>query len=179
MSPSKRFRVLNRCGFRCVYCGASADEKRLEIDHVIPRAKNGSDDEANLVAACVDCNRGKGASSVAPHTSFLAWLRAQQLRDDWIGDLADDEKRTPLPHDPATYVVLATLLRGYGAERPTLRAAWHAWREWRRGGRPTRATRAANTALRALIRTHAKDARAVWLKRGVWMSGKFYLHDRV
>lgn len=31
----------------------------LEIDHVVPRSKGGTDDPSNLVTACLDCNRGK------------------------------------------------------------------------------------------------------------------------
>lgn len=34
---------------------------RLEIEHIIPRAKGGSDDESNLWVACSLCNRYKGS----------------------------------------------------------------------------------------------------------------------
>jgi hypothetical protein len=54
-----RFRVLAESGFRCAYCGASSKEARLEIDHLIPFSRGGSDDVCNLVAACFRCNRGK------------------------------------------------------------------------------------------------------------------------
>ncbi|MGH2568017.1 MAG: HNH endonuclease [Bacteroidota bacterium] len=47
-----RFRVLHKCGYKCVYCGASSTERRLEIDHVIPVSKGGSWEHDNLVAAC-------------------------------------------------------------------------------------------------------------------------------
>ena len=60
IGKKKRFRVLQRCGFKCQYCGRSSSEAPIEIDHVVPRILGGSDDEANLVAACSDCNRGKG-----------------------------------------------------------------------------------------------------------------------
>jgi HNH endonuclease len=56
----ERFRILRRCGFRCHYCGKSARNVALEIDHVIPIALGGSDAEKNLVAACPACNAGKG-----------------------------------------------------------------------------------------------------------------------
>lgn len=60
LPPALRFSVLERCGFRCVYCGASAkDGATLEVDHVIPVAKGGDNDPANLEAACFACNRGK------------------------------------------------------------------------------------------------------------------------
>jgi 5-methylcytosine-specific restriction endonuclease McrA len=51
--------VWERCGGRCVECGA---DRLLEFDHVIPLAMGGSDGERNLQLLCADCNRGKGAS---------------------------------------------------------------------------------------------------------------------
>ena len=58
---SLRFRVLMRDKFRCVYCGRSPREDgvKLEVDHVHPKSKGGSDTMDNLVAACRDCNQGK------------------------------------------------------------------------------------------------------------------------
>ena len=59
---SKRFKILHRDGFRCVYCGKSTrdgDEVRLEIDHIVPRAAGGSNGIDNLVTACWECNNGK------------------------------------------------------------------------------------------------------------------------
>lgn len=34
---------------------------RLEIEHIIPRARGGSDDESNLWFSCSLCNRHKGS----------------------------------------------------------------------------------------------------------------------
>jgi len=36
---------------------------RLEIEHIIPRAQGGSDDESNLWLSCSLCNRYKGAQT--------------------------------------------------------------------------------------------------------------------
>lgn len=59
-----RIRVLERDGYRCVYCGATAQTATLEIDHVIPLARGGTNDSTNLVTACRDCNNGKRASLI-------------------------------------------------------------------------------------------------------------------
>lgn len=59
LKKSVRFAVLRRDGFRCVYCGATAAEKKLHVDHVYPRSHGGSDDMENLVASCDECNIGK------------------------------------------------------------------------------------------------------------------------
>ena len=64
ISASQRFRILRRDGFSCVYCGRSPqnDGVQLHVDHVIPRVSDGSNDDGNLVAACRDCNLGKGVT---------------------------------------------------------------------------------------------------------------------
>lgn len=56
-----RFRVLKRCGFACAYCGRRAPDVQLQIDHIRPVSKGGTNDESNLTSACWDCNIGKGA----------------------------------------------------------------------------------------------------------------------
>jgi diadenosine tetraphosphate (Ap4A) HIT family hydrolase len=40
-------------------CGISADEKALEVDHIVPRNDGGSDDIINLQALCYSCNASK------------------------------------------------------------------------------------------------------------------------
>lgn len=59
LSKSLRFEILTRDGYRCRYCGASAQTSKLHIDHVLPKALGGRDEAANLVTACADCNHGK------------------------------------------------------------------------------------------------------------------------
>lgn len=74
-----RFEVLARDGFICRYCGAGAPNARLQVDHVVPDALTGGDDRLeNLVAACVDCNQGKGASP--PGRSTIAQVSADTAR---------------------------------------------------------------------------------------------------
>lgn len=54
-----RFEVFKRDRFVCQYCGRSAPDVILEVDHIVPVAKGGNNDIMNLVTACRDCNRGK------------------------------------------------------------------------------------------------------------------------
>lgn len=64
ISKRLRFEVLNRDGFRCQYCGASADEAGLHIDHIIPVARGGTNAKWNLLTACQPCNSGKSDSEM-------------------------------------------------------------------------------------------------------------------
>ena len=61
-----RFRVMKRDGFRCVYCGTTPDLKSLLVDHVVPVAGGGGNEESNLATACFDCNSGKATSAISP-----------------------------------------------------------------------------------------------------------------
>lgn len=58
--PGLRWRILERDGFACRYCGGRAPTAELHVDHVVPRAKGGQSVADNLVTACALCNVGKG-----------------------------------------------------------------------------------------------------------------------
>lgn len=70
VSKRVRFEVLRRDEHTCRYCGGSAPDVKLTVDHVLPTALGGTDDPSNLVAACEDCNAGK--SSIAPDQAIVA-----------------------------------------------------------------------------------------------------------
>jgi hypothetical protein len=59
-----RLRVFARDGYRCRYCGATARDARLTIDHHVPRAAGGTDEMDNLITSCAQCNLGKGRTEV-------------------------------------------------------------------------------------------------------------------
>ncbi len=54
-----RWKILNRDNYTCQYCGQSAPNVLLEVDHKVPLVDGGTDDESNLVTSCWACNRGK------------------------------------------------------------------------------------------------------------------------
>ena len=62
LSPKLRMDVFKRDKFVCQYCGACGPDIELEIDHIIPVSRGGTDELSNLKTACWDCNRGKGDS---------------------------------------------------------------------------------------------------------------------
>ena len=43
----------------CALCGVSSSERRIEVDHIVPRSRGGTNDISNLQALCDECNRGK------------------------------------------------------------------------------------------------------------------------
>ena len=60
VSARTRVLVLERDNYTCQMCGRTRyDGVKLEVDHIIPVSKGGSDDISNLRTLCFDCNRGK------------------------------------------------------------------------------------------------------------------------
>lgn len=81
VSLSDRFHILERDAFRCRYCGRAAPDARLQVDHIMPRSAGGTDDDANLVTACFDCNQGK-------HTRVLRPLPGIETRQEALKRIA-------------------------------------------------------------------------------------------
>lgn len=78
--------LLMKWGNACAYCGSS--DQPLNIDHLQPRSRGGSDRVSNLVLACIPCNQAKGNHPVkdflAHRPQVLATVLAQAkatLRD--------------------------------------------------------------------------------------------------
>lgn len=61
ITPKIRFTILERDGFKCVACGVSAQEAKLQVDHIKPVSKGGTFLDSNLQTLCWKCNAGKGA----------------------------------------------------------------------------------------------------------------------
>jgi 5-methylcytosine-specific restriction endonuclease McrA len=70
LPPRLRRQVFLRDGFACKECGAHPAKDRLvwlEVDHIVPVAKGGSDKIANLQTLCNVCNSGKGVDAAVDH----------------------------------------------------------------------------------------------------------------
>lgn len=87
ISKTVRAFVLDRNGFTCQMCGATAGEPhpydstrktRLHIGHIIDKSMGGSDEPSNLRAICSVCN--EGASNVTADRPTFVKLKTQVLR---------------------------------------------------------------------------------------------------
>ena len=63
----RRRALAERQAWRCAWChGRMVEEDgpaRVTLEHIVPRHAGGGHDDANLVAACSACNRGRGESA--------------------------------------------------------------------------------------------------------------------
>ena len=79
--PSLRYRVLERDGFRCAYCGVSSSAAPLEVDHVVPSSKGGVTEEENLKTSCWNCNSGKSDRVSSPKDRVSGFGTQDQKQD--------------------------------------------------------------------------------------------------
>ncbi|MGV9744619.1 HNH endonuclease [Rhodococcus zopfii] len=104
MAVTKRLRyeILRRDNHACRYCGATAPDVKLVVDHVTPVALGGGDEPTNLVTACADCNSGKSASTPDSElvsdvaTQALVWAKALELAAE---QRATDARQRKLRND--------------------------------------------------------------------------------
>lgn len=111
ISKRLRFEILKRDGFKCRYCGTTAAERELRVDHVTPTALGGRDEPSNLVASCEPCNNGK--SSSAPDAPLVSGVEDSALR--WAHAMRQAAADAAGAHEARL------------AYRRTFEAAWNAW----------------------------------------------------
>jgi hypothetical protein len=82
ISKKTRFEVFKRDGFKCLYCGKSAPDVVLVIDHIEPVSKGGADQILNYATSCVDCNAGKSDRRINDHSILSKQVnQLQQLNE--------------------------------------------------------------------------------------------------
>ena len=66
ISIALRKKIFERDDYTCVYCGKSLWKNgiKLEVDHIIPISKGGTDDIDNLTTSCRKCNREKSGKLI-------------------------------------------------------------------------------------------------------------------
>ena len=105
VSQSLRKRIFQQARGRCGYCLVDAEYiyALMEIDHIHPQSKGGSDDESNLWLACPRCNgyKQEQTDAVDPLSGDRVSLfnpRFQDWREHfiWGGDDAEIVGLTPI-----------------------------------------------------------------------------------
>jgi hypothetical protein len=105
ISKRKRFEVFKLYNFTCVYCGSMPPNITLEVDHIIPVSKGGSDDISNLACSCFDCNRGKSNKDLKSipniliensnekleqYKQYIKWVKEKTKLENELVDLICD-----------------------------------------------------------------------------------------
>lgn len=61
-NQGSRYKIIQRDGFSCAYCGASPCDgsgTKLAVDHIVPAVSGGESRAYNLITACMSCNASK------------------------------------------------------------------------------------------------------------------------
>lgn len=98
MAVDVRWKVLKRDRYRCSACGKSpATDARveLEVDHIVPVARGGGNEEGNLRTLCGACNVGKGDESTFSHEHISTLPHRNSGREGGVGaqEKAADRRR--------------------------------------------------------------------------------------
>lgn len=89
ISKRVRFEVLKRDAFTCQYCGKSAPDVILHLDHIKPVSKGGSNGIMNLVTSCQSCNSGKSDVELSDDSA----IKKQQKQ---LADMAEKREQIKL-----------------------------------------------------------------------------------
>lgn len=128
-----RERVRHAAVDRCGYCLSRQELVlgRLQLEHIIPSAKGGTDDEENLWLACSLCNSYKGVQTTGldPLTSVVVSLfnpRQQTWSDHfrWSEDEAQIDGLTPCGRATVIALQLNNVL-AVTVRRGWVQAGWH------------------------------------------------------
>lgn len=107
ISKKLRFEVYKRDNFTCQYCGRKAPDVVLNIDHIVPVSKGGTNDIMNLITSCFECNNGKSNIPLSDESTvnkqrtqleqlqerreqiemMFEWKKSLENLDDYTSDL--------------------------------------------------------------------------------------------
>ena len=110
MEPSKRpfgkkirTKVLAKFSGKCAYCGKDITLKTMQVDHIIPKSKSGTDDMANLNPSCGACNAVKCSATIDEFriryfrkTMGIPWFTPEQreyLKSAYGIDMDEENKK--------------------------------------------------------------------------------------
>lgn len=57
---------------KCFYCGVALTRKTRSLDHLVPRARGGTNNFKNIVICCRPCNCAKSDLTVSEFSVFVA-----------------------------------------------------------------------------------------------------------
>ena len=145
--------LLEKYNRKCVYC--KKDSVKLEIEHVIPKSRNGSNRVSNLVIACRNCNEKK-ASRTASEFGYkeIENMCKKPLRDASAVNITKNE--------------LHRRLKGFGLEVETGSGGLTKFNRTKQGLRKEHWIDASCVGLSTPKELNIKDVRVLEIKATGW-----------
>ena len=72
---NQRERLLEESARTCIYCGHPVTLENMEVDHIVPLSRGGSNGFENKVCSCPQCNAEKADKSVAEFVDGMSQRR--------------------------------------------------------------------------------------------------------
>lgn len=99
ISKSLRFEVFKRDGFACRYCGQTAPDVVLHVEHMRPVSRGGTNHPANLCTACSACNLGKAGEALGmliedQRCHALSFIILRKALEHLGSEVTDDPQST-------------------------------------------------------------------------------------
>lgn len=130
-----RFEVFKRDSFTCQYCGKSAPDVILEVDHINSVKNGGENNIMNLITSCRDCNRGKGPGELSDRAMLKAEMKKLQdinerrnqmkLMFEWREELANLEEEAVNAFDKEIKSKLGATLTERGRDKASAEIKKH------------------------------------------------------
>lgn len=79
-----RTKLLVKQNFKCAYCLVNIRGKRMNIEHVTPLKKGGTNNISNLVASCAGCNKKKANKLLSGSEKKLLKENLELLRKESV-----------------------------------------------------------------------------------------------
>lgn len=110
IGKKKRFEVLKRDCFTCQYCGDSAPDAVLHVDHIKPVSKGGDNSILNLITSCFSCNSGKGARGLSDDAAVkksISQLREISERREQLEMMVKWKDELSKLHNSEVYILIS------------------------------------------------------------------------
>ena len=80
-TKAQKKEVYEKTNGHCAYCGCEVEIKKMQVDHVRPLRKGGTNDIENLLPACRSCNHYKATFTVEQFRENLQQIPKVLNRD--------------------------------------------------------------------------------------------------
>lgn len=84
---STRYEALKRAKRRCELCGKHDEDAALQLDHIVPQIKGGSDDISNLQVLCSTCNANKRDTDDEDFRSIIESYKDREIDCLFCGEV--------------------------------------------------------------------------------------------
>lgn len=81
LSNTERQKIYDKCKGHCAYCGCELEYRDMQVDHVIPLRRGGSDDVDNMLPACRSCNHYKATLTADEYKEYVSRIPDRLHRD--------------------------------------------------------------------------------------------------